>query len=92
MSYYTANGTRLTKSTQGFKMLQLIILKNGCTKYECVTEALGKVGSKQKLRGYYSCYFRGLVDSDVLEYNARTKKYRCTSHGATVFLDASARG
>lgn len=87
-SMYTANGNRMVKDNNTYKMLELILKNNGATKYECLTQALGKVGSKQKLRGYYSCFFRGLVDSGVLEYDHKTYKYYITAKGANLFLKA----
>jgi len=86
---YTANATRLTTSSKGFKMLSLIIKKDGTTKYECLTEALGKVGSKEQLRGYYSCYFRGWMDSGVVSYDPTTYKYHITPAGTHLYVLAS---
>ena len=88
MSYYTANATTLNRNSKGVDMLEHIISNNGATKYECLTQALGKIGSKEKLRGYYSCYFRGWVDSGVVTLNHITHKYPCTKYGASLYLTA----
>ena len=80
MSYYTATGKNFNTNTNGYKMIKLIAETGGCSKYDCLTIALDKIGSKQDLRGYYSCYFRGLVNNKVL--NASVKGiYTLTQHG-----------
>jgi hypothetical protein len=89
MSYYSANGKNMVKDNNAYKMLELIINNDGATKYECLTKALGKVGSKQQLRGYYSCYFRGLVDSGVLTHDPKTFKYHITPHGSQLYIIAN---
>lgn len=88
MKFYTATGKNMKKGQNGFKMMRHILANDGATKYECLTEALGKSGSKQDLRGYYSCYFRGWVDSGVVTYDPKTYKYHATAKGAHYFLNA----
>lgn len=82
-SMYTANGSRLTRESNGFKMLQLISETGGASKYDCLTIALGKKGSRSELRGYYSCYFRGLVDNKVLNPSVKGI-YTLTDHGQEI--------
>lgn len=86
---HSENENSLSKNSPGFQMLQLIILNNGATKYECLTQALGKVGSKQMLRKKYALFFNAWLNTNVCTYNHRTHKYRCTSHGAELFVKAS---
>ena len=85
---YTANASNITSDSKMFKILQLIITKNGATKYECVTGVLGVTGSKQRLRGYYSCTFRGLVDAGVLSYSKQNYKYNITTTGIHKYIAA----
>lgn len=89
MCYYTANANRMKFGQNGFKMMQYILKNDGATKYECLTEALGKKGSKHRLRGYYSCYFRGWMDAGVVTYDPKTYKYHATAHGAHQYLLAT---
>lgn len=63
----------------------------GCTKYELLTEALGKSGSKSQLRGYYSAYFQGWVNSGVVQLDRKTHKYSITTHGVRMFMNAKSR-
>lgn len=86
--YYTANGKNMKKGQNGFKMMEFILKNNGATKYELVTNVLGKVGTKKELRGYYSCYMRGWVDSGLVELDTKTHKYYATAKGANYFLCA----
>lgn len=85
------NASRLKPSSKGFKMLKHLIICGDSTKYELLTEALGKVGSKQMLRGYYSVYFGGWVRSGVVTLNQSTHKYSITTHGVLMFLNAKSR-
>ena len=91
---YETNASRLNPSSKGFKMLDHLMHHShlgGCTKYELLTEVLGKVGSKQKLRGYYSVYFQGWVKSGVVTLDHDTYKYNITPHGTLMFLNAKSR-
>ena len=58
-SMYNADGSRIKLGSKGHKMLKYIVDHGTVSKYELVTKVLGKVGSRQSLRGYYSCYMRG---------------------------------
>jgi len=91
MKLYTATGTNLTKNSKGAQILRHILVNGPKTKYECVTEVLGKVGSKKSLRGYYSCYFRGLVDEGILSYNSKTFQYNVTEKGVNTYHNALIR-
>ena len=84
---YTANGSKLTTSSKGFAILRHIANNGGASKYDCLTIALGKSGSKNDLRGYYSSYFRGLVDNGVLNPSVKGV-YTLTEHGKSVLLKA----
>jgi hypothetical protein len=86
--YYTANANRLTVNTNGYKMLEYIVMNDGATKYELVTNVLGKTGTKKSLRGYYSCYMRGWVDSGIVEYDKTNFKYYITRLGMNRMLSA----
>jgi hypothetical protein len=88
---YNANATRINKNSQIFKILNTIAVKNGATKYECLTEGLGLEGSKQRLRGYYSVCFRGLSDNGVLSYSKENYKYHLTQLGIQRYLDAASK-
>jgi predicted transcriptional regulator len=88
---YSANASKITSNSKMFKILQLIILNNGATKYECITTALGVVGSNQKLRGYYSCTFRGLVNAGVLCQSKTSYKYYITADGISKYVEAANR-
>lgn len=90
-SDYTANATCLNKRSKGFKVLEHIILKDGVTKYECVTRVLGKIGTRKELRGWYSCYFRGWVDSGVVTLDRKTHMYHSTKHGAVLYFTVSTK-
>lgn len=90
--YYTANASRLTVKSQGFKILDFIAANDGATKYECVTEALGKTGTKQELRGYYCVTFQGWVRNGILSYDKKTYKYQLTAKGAQAYVKALKRG
>jgi hypothetical protein len=79
---YTADGSRIKLGSQGHKMLRYIIDNGSVSKYELVTKVLGKVGSRQKLRGYYSCYMRGWMDNGILKYNHFNSTYEVTPKGA----------
>ena len=85
---YTANASKMTVNSKMYKILQLILLNRGATKYECVTKILGVVGSKQRLRGYYSCTFRGLVDAGILSYSKKDYKYNITTAGIHKYIAA----
>ena len=87
---YTANGSRLTTASKGFAILRHIANTGGASKYDCLTIALGKIGSKKDLRGYYSCYFRGLVDNGVLNPSVKGV-YTITDHGKSLLLNAYLR-
>jgi len=89
MKFYTATGSKMKKGQNGFKMMRYILSNECATKYECLTEALGKSGSKKSLRGYYSCYFKGWINSGVVTYDKSTYKYHATAKGAHYFLEAS---
>lgn len=89
MNYYTATGKNMKKGQNGYKMMQYILVNEGATKYECLTNALGKTGSKQKLRGYYSCYFAGWMQAGIVTYDPKTYKYHATAKGANYFIKAS---
>jgi len=90
-SYYTVTGTKLTSKSNGFKILKFIASQNGATKYDCLTKALGKVGTHKALRGYYSSYFRGLVDNNVVKLNYCTNEYMITDYGRKLLLNAFLR-
>lgn len=85
MSMYSANATHLKRGSKGHKMLKYIVEHGGATKYTLLTKALGVKGSKQGLRGYYSAYMRGWVDSDVVSYDPSTYMYYITPKGAWLF-------
>ena len=87
----TVNGKRLTPNSQGFKILSHIIENDGASKYSCVTNVLGRVGSRQQLRGYYSDYFLGLVTSGVLSLDKKTHIYKITGRGLHRYLLAGKR-
>ena len=84
---YTANGSRLSKSSKGFAILRHIANSGGASKYDCLAVALSKIGSKNDLRCYYSSYFRGLVDNGVLNPSVKGV-YTITEHGKNVLLKA----
>lgn len=88
---YTVTATNLRSSSKGYKVLQYILNKEGATKYECVTEVLGKTGSRSELRGYYSDSFRGWVDNGVLTRDPKTMMYNITPYGRSLVLKASLR-
>ena len=86
------NGSRFTTASKGFKILCYLFSNGPKTKYECVTEVLGKVGSKQKLRGYYCVYFASLRDSGFVNYNPSNFTYSITDKGMKVIFNVQRRG
>ena len=86
------NGSRFTTSSKGYKILCHILLNGPKTKYECVTDVLGKVGSKQKLRGYYCVYFAALRDCGLVQYNSSNFTYSITEKGMKVISNVQKRG
>lgn len=86
------NGSRFTTSSKGFKILSHIFSNGPKTKYECVTEVLGKVGSKEKLRGYYCVYFAALRDEGLVEYNRSNFTYSITDKGMKLIFNVQKRG
>lgn len=87
----SVNATKLTSDSQGFKILDYIIKNEGATKYDCLTQALGKRGTRDQLRGYYSVYFQSLRANNVLIYNNVSKKYHITPLGLARYVVAQAR-
>lgn len=81
-SMYNANGSKLKLGSNGYKMLQYIVANGGATKYDLVTKVLKKVGTRQRLRGYYSCYMRGWMDNGIVSYNRFSNTYEATPKGA----------
>jgi hypothetical protein len=79
---YNADGSRIKLGSKGHKMLKYIVDHGTVSKYELVTKVLGKVGSRQSLRGYYSCYMRGWMDHGILKYNKFNSTYEVTEKGA----------
>ena len=86
-----SNGSRLTKKSQGFKILKHVFLKGSATKYECLTKALRVKGSKKDLRGYYSVYFQDFRRNGILDYNYKTFQYGLTLQGMQVLYNAIKR-
>jgi predicted transcriptional regulator len=86
-SIYTADGSRIKLGSQGHKMLKYIVDNGTVSKYELVTKVLGKIGSRYKLRGYYSAYMRGWMDHGILKYNHFNSTYEVTDKGACLLAD-----
>ena len=86
---YTANATRLNRYSKGTAILNFIFVNGKATKYECVTNVLGKIGTKQSLRGYYCAAFRGWMENGVLEYTGYN--YSLTEHGIELLKLANIR-
>lgn len=87
----SANGTRINMFSKGYKILEYISENKGATKYEVLTQALGKVGTKQRLRGYYSVYFADYVYNGLLTLDNVTHKYHITELGRQRIVEASIR-
>ncbi len=71
----TARYSHLTgkRKNTNLRLILDYIKMNGPTgKYDILTNALGKVGSKNSLRGYYCVYMRSMRDSGLLNYYNKT--------------------
>lgn len=86
---YTATAGRMIKGNNAYKMFKYMIDNDGATKYDLLTKVLGKTGTKKELRGYYSCYMRGLRNAGMLDYNAKTYKYYPTLEGVQKWIHTS---
>lgn len=88
-SYQAANNSnanRLKRDNQCFKILNHLINNGPSTKYQLLTLALNKTGTKKSLRGYYSLYFQSLVHHDIIsikrcENDRRSFRYSITQIG-----------
>lgn len=85
---YNCNGSKLNITSKGTLILNHIRENNGATKYSCITEILCIEGSKSRLRGYYSCTFRGWMDHGLLNYNPANYEYSLTSKGHSRLIAA----
>lgn len=77
-------GNKLTAERPGTitrAILSYIRENNGATKYDIVTNVLGKRGSRKDLRGYYSVFFSMAKNSGLLSYDSKTYNYHITEKG-----------
>ncbi len=65
------------------------IKENGPTSKYDLLIMIGKKGSKQKLRGYFSDYFASLRDNGLLNYDYSCKKHSLTTKSAKLIYNKS---
>ena len=66
------------KGTKLRAILKYVDENQGATKYEIITDVLGKTGTKRDLRGYYSTNFASMRGSGLLNLDFDTHIYTIT--------------
>lgn len=72
------DGSKSNKDSKYFKILKYIIEHGPTTKYDCVTNALGVIGTRKRLRGYYSTMFQTMRLNKLLVLNYDNYTYCIT--------------
>ncbi len=81
---YPING-KLTGEKENTKLRAMLqyIKENGPTrKYDLLTKALDKTGTRKQLKGYYGVYMERLRTSGLLNYDYSTFEYSLTTTSA----------
>lgn len=81
--YTIANldGSRSCSDSKYFKILKYIIENGPKSKYDCITNVLGVIGTRKQLRGYYSVMFQSLRLNKLITLNYNNYTYCITDKG-----------
>ena len=86
---YKTVATRINMNSKTFKILAYIAKNGGASKYDFVTNVLGKKGDNQQLRGYYSVWSENMVKGGIL--TLENGIYKITDLGKIRMFDSIVR-